>query len=336
MREREETAVERISSSRARVQLGSLDQPQHWRATPDRRERAVESVLQGSRFAFDVEVAYGDLDHLSPVSLRPPLREYLRDLWRRRHFIWRESRGRFATQNANDRLGGFWLIARPVLDGLFYWIVFGLVLRMSQSIDNYVAFVLIGTMMFQFTSRVISASTGVMRSSRALIRAFAFPRASIPLALVVRELLSALPGMAVCLVMIAVIPPFEPPRLTWLLVPAVFALQTLLGVGLALVLARFGSDLPDVANVTGFVLRVLMYASGVLFPIDRFVTDPTALLVVQLNPVHAMLRIYRDLLMGGVLPQTVDVVVLAGWGVGLTLIGFVYFWRGEETYARQQ
>jgi len=328
--------VERVSASNARVRLGSPDRPQHWREPPTRRENAVERTLHDSPFAFDVEVAYGDLDHLSPVSLRPPLRDYLRDLWQRRHFVWHESRGRFATQNSADRLGGFWLVARPFLDALFYWIMFGLVLRMSQSVDNFVAFVLIGTMTFQFTSRVIGQSTSVMRGSKAVIRAFSFPRASIPLALVVREMLSSLPGMAVCLVMIAVIPPHALPTPTWLLVPAVFAAQTLLNLGIALCLARLGSDLPDIANATGFVMRVVTYASGVIFPIDKFIGDPVALAIVELNPIYAMLKTYRVVLIDGALPEPLLVATLLGWGVVLTVVGLIAFWRGEETYARQQ
>ena len=75
-----------------------------------------------------------DASALQPVGIRPALATYLNDLWGRRHFIWMDSRHRVATSNSRNRLGSVWLILRPILDAAFYYVIFGLVLKMSGGV----------------------------------------------------------------------------------------------------------------------------------------------------------------------------------------------------------
>ena len=62
---------------------------------------------------------------------------------------------------------------------------------------------------------------------------------------------------------IIVVPPHELPSWAWLLMLPIFALQTLLNLGITFVTARIGYHFPDVSNLLGVVSRFLMYISGV-------------------------------------------------------------------------
>ena len=59
------------------------------------------------------------------------------------------------------------------------------------------------------------------------MRSFAFPRAALPLAVVVREALNMVPVLGAMLVLVLVLPPLE--RLTWLvlLLPVIWRLPTI-------------------------------------------------------------------------------------------------------------
>lgn len=105
----------------------------HAMRTLSKRERKLREQLAQSDFVTDVEVAYGSTRHLRPVCGRPPLGQYLVDLWRRRHFIWREAQSRVSTQNSGDRLGALWLVLRPLMDAAFYWLIFGVTLNTSRA-----------------------------------------------------------------------------------------------------------------------------------------------------------------------------------------------------------
>lgn len=301
-----------------------------------KRELKEFEALKESDFVRNVVSEHGDLSHLRAVSGRPPLGQYLRQLWHRRHFIWWDSRGKVAASTLDDRLGGFWLVLRPLLDAVFYWLIFGLLLKMSRGMDNYIAFVIIGVFMFQNSSAAMNSGTRVIASSKSMIRAFQFPRASLPLATLVRDYLQRVPGIIVMFVIIMVIPPHELPTATWLLFPVILLLQAIMDFGLLLLFSRLGVALPDLAKAMSFVTRLLMYGSGVIFPIDRFLNHPTLMAIINLNPIYVVLDMYRLVLIDGVVPPAHHWLVLSAWAFGLLIVGFIFFWRGEETYSRER
>ena len=77
---------------------------------------------------------------------------YLADLWDRRLFIYVGARGEASTSHSRDRLGLLWLIIRPLLDAVFYYVIFALLLKVDRGMDNFIAWLLVGLFMFQFTS----------------------------------------------------------------------------------------------------------------------------------------------------------------------------------------
>lgn len=276
-------------------------------------------------------------DGLSAVGVRPTLAKYIHELWARRHFIWMDARHRVLSQNSRNRLGSVWLLLRPLMDAVFYFIIFGMVLDVKrEGIDNYGAYIIVGVLMFRATATSISTSPNVLTSGKAMIRAFSFPRAAIPISAVLREGLQMVWAVGAMLLMIAVIPPHEFPRLTWLLIVPLLALQWCLNLGLTLILARIGFRFPDTTQLMSFVSRVLMYSSGVIFPIDQLLTHPVARAIIEVNPIFQMVRMYRQVLMDGTLPPAESWMILGGWAGGLLLFGFLFFWQGEASYGDEQ
>jgi teichoic acid transport system permease protein len=211
-------------------------------------------------------------------------------------------------------------------------VIFGLLLETSRGIENFLGYLVIGTFLFHFTSRCLSQGAQSLLSGRNLIRAFAFPRAALPVAVVVREVINLLPVISVMVVLILSLPPREPVTWRWLLFPVVLALQTALNLGLALIAARATARLPDLKNVIGFLTRFWLYGSAVFFTFDRFVDDPVLLRVLELNPLFVVLDMSRDLLIYATTPSAGSWAVLGAWSAGLLAAGALYFWRGEERY----
>lgn len=273
---------------------------------------------------------------LTPVGVRPRLGDYLAQLWERRHFIWMDARHRVATQNSRNRLGSAWLILKPMLDAAMYFVIFALVLKVTRGMENYPAFIIIGVLMFRSTMRSISQGPGQLVSGKAMIRAFTFPRAALPISAEIRETLQMVYTVTIMIVMIMVIPNHEQPELAWLLLPVIFVLQFLLNLGISLFMARIGFIFPDTTQFMTFAGRFLMYGSGVIFPIDRFLTNPIAEALITVNPIYHMLVMYREVLMDGTVPAAEHWLILGAWSAGLTLFGFLFFWRGEATYGNEQ
>lgn len=293
--------------------------PRHPATTPGRPRRAQRRVVvDGTR--------------LRPVTVRPPLGEYLRQLARRRHFIVADARARIRSGTSDTVLGRIWLVLQPTLDAAVYLVVFGLVLQSNRGIENFLGYLVIGVFMFRYTAQCLSAGARSLIVGRSLMRAFTFPRAALPIAVVVRETVTYLPVLVAMVGIVLVLP--DPPVLSWrwALVPLVVALQVLLCLGLALLVARPTARLPDLQHLVGFVSRFWLYGSAVFFAYERYVDHPGLLAAVRLNPMFRILDITRDCVLYGVTPAADGWLVLGGWAVGLAGLGLVTFWRGEERY----
>jgi len=269
---------------------------------------------------------------LRPVAGRPPLGDYLDLLWRRRHFIWADARARVLSGTRGNLLGTAWMVLDPVLNGAVYYVIFGLLLRTSRNIDNFLGYLIIGVFLFRFTTQCLTQGSRSVITGRQLVTSFAFPRAALPVAAVVRQTLRFVPVLVVMVVLIAVIPPTETVTWRWALVPGVLALQLVLNLGLALLTARAVTTIPDLGQLIPLFTRFWLYASAVFFSYERFIDHPVILEVVQLNPMFIVLDITRDCLLYGQTPTAQSWLILTAWSVALLVVGTVYFWRGEESY----
>ena len=272
---------------------------------------------------------------LVPVGKRVSLKSYLEALWNRRHFIIAESRAKMSSSTRKNLLGYGWMFLNPLLSVLAFWFIFGFILNSSRGIDNFIGYLVIGVFFFQFTGKSMTGGTGAIRSGASMIKGFQFPRAALPISTVVRNFLDFLPSVVVMVILIAVIPPTE--VITWrvLLVIPVIILQTIFNVGLACFLARLGHKIPDLTNFMSIVSRFWLYGSGVFFSIeDRLADQPAILAAMQFNPMHAYLTLTRNSLLYGVDSPAWMWAMGTVWAFGLLIVGFLFFWRGEESYGR--
>lgn len=272
---------------------------------------------------------------LVPVGRRIGLRSYLAALWNRRHFIVAESRAKMSSSTRKNLLGYGWLFLNPLMSVLAYWFIFGFILQTSRGVDNFLGFLVIGVFFFGYTGKCMTGGTGSIRSGASMIKGFQFPRAALPISTVVRNFLDFMPTLLVMIIVLAIAPPLE--AITWriVLVIPVVILQTIFNVGLACFLARLGHKIPDLTNFMSIVSRFWLYGSGVFFSIeDRLAKHPALLDAMQFNPMHAYLTLVRNSLLYGVDSDPFLWFVGSAWAFGLLVVGFLFFWRGEESYGR--
>lgn len=273
---------------------------------------------------------------LGKVGRRLPLDKYAEQLWRRRHFIMAESRSKIAGAARRNLLGYAWLVINPLLNGLGFYVIFGIILQTSRGIENFVGFLVIGVFFFQLTMRCVTGGTQAIHSGKSMIRAFSFPRATLPITVVVREVLNFIPTFAALVLVIAALPPTE--IITWrvLLVIPAFVCQVLFAQGCAFLLARLGHMLPDINNLVSVLARFWLYGSGVFFSIDMFVDHPTIQLIMKINPMFSFLEIYRNSMLYGISSPSWMWLMAVGWSFAFLIFGFLFFYRGEESYGRAE
>ncbi|BBC33649.1 Transport permease protein [Streptomyces graminofaciens] len=276
---------------------------------------------------------------LSVSGARPTLRQYVRQLWARRHFITAFATAKLTAQYSQAKLGQVWQIANPLLNAAVYYLIFGLLMGTKKGVPDYVPFLVTGVFVWTFTQSSIMAGTRAISGSLGLVRALHFPRASLPLSYCLQQLQQLLFSMAALVViLLAFGVPVAP---SWLLIVPALALQFVFNAGVAMVMARIGAKTPDISQLMPFVLRTWMYASGVMFSMDHILAGrdmPRVVpLLLQCNPAAVYIDLMRfaliDSFHASQLPPHVWAVA-TGWALLAGVGGFIYFWKAEETYGR--
>ncbi|MCL1900752.1 MAG: ABC transporter permease [Promicromonosporaceae bacterium] len=313
-----------------------------------------QKLRQATRLTSGQAAALAQQHGLIPAGIRPPLREYLKEIWKRRDFIWNLSASRAYARNQGSYLGQAWTVLRPILDAAVFVIIFGIVLQATGGMPNRIAFIVVGTFTYTLFNGSVMAGLNSIRGNLLLIRSHQFPRAVVPLASALTEIVlfgpilvamfilvllsGTLPGMAWVL-----------PQWSWLLVPFAAALLALFSAGCSMIFARLGARIPDLGNVVSFLLSLGRFASGVMFPIIPMVGlgNPFGPMVV-FQPMAIFLELFRSTLGVETRNATARVstttwqtpapgvlwLVAAAWAVGIFALGFWFFWRTEETYGR--
>jgi teichoic acid transport system permease protein len=274
------------------------------------------------------------MEGLRRVGARPTLANYLKRLWEVRHFIVYEARVSVGAQNRDHMLGNIWLVLTPILNGATYFLIFGLLLGTSRGVENFLGYLTIGVFMFSFTSRTVIQGANSLNRKNTVVEAFNFPRIALPVSSVMKETLAYLITLVTMLVFVLVIPPLEVVTWRWVLLVPVVALQLVLVMGLVLVFARWVSRVRDFSQILSFALRVWMYGSGVFYSFENIVSHPTALAVLQFNPMHQVLDIARKSVLYGVTPGWDQWLILGVWAFGALLVGTIVFWRADEALGR--
>ena len=224
---------------------------------------------------------------------------YLRQLWRRRSFILAFATARNIAMYTEARLGQLWQILTPLLNAGVYFLIFGLLLHVNRGIPNYLAFLVTGVFVFNFTQRAFIS--GFDRDHR---QPAADPGPAVPAGRAAAGLRDRSSCSRCCcrwsVLAVIVVATGEPITWYWLLAIPALLLQTIFNVGVGLFVARLGSQVNDFSQLLPFLLRTWMYVSGVLFNIGTLshrARTAGSSIALQLNPAALYITLVRNALL---------------------------------------
>ena len=267
------------------------------------------------------------------LGRKPGVGEYLRALWVRREFALAIPTARLQAEHRNTVLGGMWHVLNPLLQVAVYFVVFGVILEVNRDVDNFIGFLTIGVFVFHFTSKSMTAGAKAITSNEGLIRAIMFPRAILPLAVVLSEFVAF--GYALITMFAVILVTGEQVAWTWLLIVPILALQLLFNIGLSLFAARLSDHFRDIQQVLPFLTRLWLYLSGVLWPTQSFVDAyPRLEQLLYLNPAFVYIELVRAALLEAEVGSAQLWLSGALWAVVALVAGFAFFKARENEYGR--
>jgi len=274
---------------------------------------------------------------LTPIGRQPSLVSYTASIWERRHFLLAFARSHLQADNSESRLGQLWQVLNPLLNAAVYYLVFGVIFESSKKIDHFLAFLVTGVFIFAFTQRTIQSGAKAITSNIGLVRALHFPRAVLPLATSLEEFLRT--GTSLLVLALIVLGTGEPLGWSWLQMPVVIALQLVFSIGIAFVFARLTAAVRDVAQFLPFAMRIWMYLSGVMYSVttltDKFgANHEWAATLLTINPASIYIELSRGALLADHPAAGWYWYAAVAWAVIAFVLGFIFFWRGENSYGR--
>nr|WP_271178915.1 ABC transporter permease [Leifsonia poae] len=249
---------------------------------------------------------------------------------RYRHSLWlltaRDLRVRYST----SALGYLWSILDPLVMSGIYWFVFTQVFKRDVGENPYIVFLLAALLPWMWFNGAVSDSTRAFLRESKLIRSTMIPRSIWVNRIVASkgiEFLLALPVLAVFAI-------FSGARVNIdiLLFPLAIVIQTVLTVGVGLIVAPLVVFFRDLERAIKLFLRFLFYASPIIYSARDL---PAAMHGwAAFNPLTGIFSLYRS----AFFPQELNwylVAVSATMSVVLLLIGCLVFKRFERDILKE-
>jgi teichoic acid transport system permease protein len=258
----------------------------------------------------------------------PPLRSYVRELWRRREFAFELSRTRLRAQHFDTTFGQLWLILNPLLLAGVYFVLVDIIVPESRGV-KFFAHLMAGLFAYYFVSNAMREGVKSVVKGGRLILNTAFPRALLPLSSTITAFMRFVPTVVVYAPVHAIAGlPFNV-NLLWVF--PIIAMLVVMAFGLAMLVAALQVYFRDLSGFLPYFLRIWLYASPVLYYASE-VPDRYRWLL-DVNPLAPLLTAWSEVLDAGRTPAAGDLVLGGCWALALFCAGALFFTSREREFA---
>jgi teichoic acid transport system permease protein len=258
----------------------------------------------------------------------PPLRSYLREVWRRREFAREMSRTRLRSQHFDTVFGQLWLVLNPLLLAGVYFVLIDII-RPNSKGWPFFAHLMAGLFAYYFVSNTMREGVKSVVKGGKLILNTAFPRVLLPTASVITGFVRFVPTIFVYapVHVLAGLP--VGPQLLWLI--PLTALFTVLAAGFAMFVAAAQVYFRDLSSFLPYFLRVWLYISPVLYFASQVPERYKWLMTV--NPLAPLLTAWSQVLYDGNAPAHGEVLLGGAWAFAIFFAGAFFFISREREFA---
>jgi teichoic acid transport system permease protein len=259
----------------------------------------------------------------------PPLRPYLRQVWKRRQFALQLSKTKLRAKHYDTVLGQVWMVLTPLLMACVYFLLV-MVIRGGSRGADFFAHLTAALFLFNlFSQSVQQGANSIVRGGKLILNT-AFPRVLLPFSSVAwafRRFLPTIPIYAVIHLAIGV-----PVGWEMLLAIPLVGLVLLIATGVACFVAAAQVYFRDLVNFLPHVLRIWLYTTPILYTADQAIDRGLGPLM-WINPMAPIIRCWSAVIDRNELPDPTVLAAGVGWVVALFVVGIVFFMSRERELA---
>ena len=260
---------------------------------------------------------------------------YLREIWQYRDLLKIYIRRNIITQYKQTILGPLWIIIPPVLTTLVFTVIFGNIANISTDGLPKPLFYMAGIITWNYFSTALTSTSNSLAGNAGIFGKVYFPRIMIPLATIISSLLRYFIQLILFIGFMGYFLINNPKsieiqfQLLWLL-PVFIIIMGLQGLGFGLLFSALTAKYRDIRFLIGFGVRLLMYASPVIFPLSM--VPEKYKWIILANPMSAVIESFRYIFLGvGQISSNAILYSISFTGT-LLVLGLLIFNQTEKDF----
>lgn len=266
------------------------------------------------------------------------MKRFFSDMKKFGSYILYSARSELKAEVAGSFLSWLWWFLDPLLYMLVYSFIALLVFKSGE--PHFSVFVFIGLNIWQFFSKTIKTSVGIISANRNIVTKVYIPKHVFVLSKMAVYGFKMFVSFGLTAVFLIVDGVFFEPVQIGLCILYIIPLFALLFVGtfaVSLFIMHFGVFIEDLNNVITVVLQLGFYVSGIFYSIENRLTGSLAWvanILTSVNPVALIMADMRSVIIGD---GSIHFVAFAIWSVisvVFAAIGINLIYRFENSYVK--
>ncbi len=279
------------------------------------------SALAAKEWTFTIRPASGWLDI------------HLGELWRYKDLILLFIRRDFIAIYKQTILGPLWYLIQPIMTTLVFTIIFTGVARLPTDGLPPVLFYLSGVIVWRYFADSLQKTSNTFVSNAHLFGKIYFPRLTVPIAVVISNLISFAIQMLllVCVIFYFLTQDVQIKiPLTVLLLPLLVFQMALLALGCGIIISSLTTRYRDLAQLVGFGIQLWMFATPVVYPASIIPEKWRWSLTV--NPMASIMETFRGMIFGSGTLDIRNILTSLAITMLILVVGIILFSRIEKNF----
>jgi lipopolysaccharide transport system permease protein len=252
------------------------------------------------------------------------------EIWKYRELlfflVWRDVKVRYK----QTLLGAAWAILQPAMMMVVFTVFFNRLAGIDTGGLPAPLFNLSGLLPWFFFQHCVNAASGSVIGSEHLITKIYFPRLIIPSSAVLAAAFDSL--IAFSLLAVLVLAYGEMPSTNIVLLPIIYMIIGMLGLGLGAFIAALNVTYRDVRYIVPFLLQMGLFATPTIYMIPKGHEGRTIGVLMEINPLTELINGYRTAIFGGPMPW-LEIGIATIVAALVATFGCLYFRKTEDRFA---
>ena len=226
---------------------------------------------------------------------------HFNEIWNFRDLLLIFIRRDIITQYKQTILGPLWIVIPPILTTLVFTLFFGNIAGISTDGIPNVLFYMAGIINWNFFSTALTSTSNTLAGNVGIFGKAYFPRIIVPLSTIASSFLRYFIQFGIFLFILTYFSFFKSAnfaiqyQLLWVL-PMLIFIMAIMGLGFGLLFSASTAKYKDLRFLIGFGVRLMMYASTVIFPLS--IIPEKYKWIILGNPMSAIIESFRYVFFG--------------------------------------